>query len=88
MYFTLTNKMSIDDASLSSINSYTSQMIDNCFEGASCLATDFGSITNDVLETFYESCITNIMQEISSEKDEDPTSEEDDCYEPRDTNMM
>ena len=46
----------VDDASLSSNDSYNAQTNDNCSEEASCLATDFGNFNNDELdiELFYE----------------------------------
>ena len=73
------NNVFVDNASLTSTSSYNSQTIDNCSEEASCLAIDFGNSNNDELEIepCYESCDTNVIQEVPLEKGEAPTPEED-----------
>ena len=70
-----TNAELVNDAFLSSDDSYNAQTNDNCSEEASCLATDFGSFRNDELEMelFCESCDANMMQESPMEEDEVPT---------------
>jgi hypothetical protein len=52
------NNMLINEASLSSNDSYYSQMNDNCSKDASCLDTNFESVNIDELE--IEPCQTNM----------------------------
>ena len=65
------NNMFINDASLSSNDSYYAQMNDNCSEEALCLDTNFGSVNIDELE--IEPCHTNMQGQEwydNSSKDE------------------